>query len=174
MNTIGLFSGFSMYLAWTIYALIGLLARNKRTGINLWLVLGLVGALFLSSFVIEYGIAWSGGFLGEQIAHANRANSYWPIFMGFEFFVSITTTLMLFPRIRNNKQIRASQLFLIVVYLLAYLLVSGFRYSGFAARTLPGFYATTVTIGNEFGVVFWLAVMILTRTVQELIIRSKN
>jgi uncharacterized transporter YbjL len=157
---VGLFTGFNILAAWSLYALLKLLFWKKKGSQDSWFMLGIFGGIFLCSLIVEYGTAWYSGYLEEQLTWSYRTNSLLLVFMVFEFIVGITTSLNIFKKIRENGRVRVAQLILIFVYLLGHIYFYGFSSFDYATSTIPGWHTTIYAIGNFWGLTAWLIVIL--------------
>lgn len=168
MGLSGVFVGFNMLTAWCLYALLKLLFRKKKGSQNSWLMLGIVGGVFLCALIAEYGIAWYSGYLEEQLTRAPEVNR---VFIVFEFIVGITTSLNIFKKIRENGRVRVAQLILVFLYLLGNIYLYGFSSFDYAISIIPGWHTTVAAIGNSFGTIVWLVVIATLDLINNFVIK---
>lgn len=161
LGVIDLFTGFYMFFAWLLY-LVGVwfFMRSIKGIEDAWFILGVLGAIFLIPLLTEYGIAWESGYIYEQIAASSRVRGYSPYFMVFEVLVGLIASMNVFTRFRGEIKLRKLQLIVILVYLLVCIIIYGYKPYGYATTIIPGWHTTVYQVGNLYGTLFWLLIII--------------
>ncbi|MGH1436926.1 MAG: hypothetical protein ACRBG0_20985 [Lewinella sp.] len=175
MNAIDLFQGYYIISAWLIYAgIIFFLSKDSDQKENSWFLLGIVNLIFLIPLLIEYGIAWSSGYIYEQFASISTRNGYAPFFMLFEFSVSIMASMNIIASIRKNNTFRKFQFVIICIYILGCVIIYGYKPYGYATSIIPGWHTTIYQIGNFYGILIWFVVIVVLALVVSFLGRVKK
>lgn len=144
---IHLFSAFSLFLAWLLYAISARFLFKHTARQRAALVLGILGCIVLLSIVLRYGAAFLGGYLYEQVVFSNGGNGLAPAFMALEVLVAGVAALNVSKRFSSQSSLYALQVGLVSVYVLSALVVYGYTPFGDAISITPGWH-TTVTAGT--------------------------
>lgn len=175
MNVIEIFQGYYIISAWLIYAgIIFTSSKDNYQKENSWFLLGIVSLIFLIPLLIEYGIAWSSGYIYEQFAFMRIRNGYSPFFMLFEFSVSIMASMNIISNVRKNNAFRKFQFVIICIYILGCIIIYGYKPYEFATSIIPGWHSTIYQIGNIYGTLIWFVVIVVLALVVSLLRRVKK
>ena len=173
MQTIGLFFGASIFLAWLLFAVASQFVLKGKYSKSTWWTLGVVGLIFLGSLLFEHAAVWSAGHLREQLTYLRSQEELIPSFMLFELVVAIIATMNLSSRFRNNKRWQKAQIGLIILYLIGCFTIYEYSAFDYATSIIPGGHTTIYQVGNFFGILIWL-VMIIGLTLARYSFSSRN
>ena len=160
MDIMDLYAGFNMLAGWSIYAVMDHYFLNERRRLSSWHLLGFIGAFQFCTLILEYGAAYWGGYLIEQIAFYRITR----LFIGLlvlELILSFLISASLFRKFRDNHRLRKVQLALILLYLIGHIVVLGIRPLGYATSMIPGWHTTIVVVGNKLGALLWFVIFLI-------------
>ncbi len=173
MDIMDLYAGFNMLAGWSMYAVLDHYFLNERRRLSSWHLLGFIGAFQFCTLILDYSIAYWGGYLAEQIGLYQMDKLYLSLLL-IELILALFITGNLLSRFRNNQRLRKIQLGLIVLYLIGHLAILGIRPFGYATTVLPGWHSTIMSLGSLLGTIFWLAIYLTLGMVDRFTYPSKE
>lgn len=156
MNIEGVFSLINLLLAWSLFVVIKLLFFNENKGLDIWLVLALIGGFTLLPLSLKYATAWYSEYLTEIFSLSESR-----VFLISELILVITLSLGLIKTLREKRIVRILQVIFVVIYLIFFLTKTKHLGFGFTSRIIPGWHSITVDIGSFYGTLLWLLVFLL-------------